>query len=137
MNDKIFLDTNILVYALDNKNPRKRDIAREVLRKLSKSKSATLSTQILQEYFVVATKKLGIEPLVAKKLINLFQNFEIIVPDLTLINTAIDTLILNKLSFWDSMVIVAAAQANCSAILTEDLNNGQIINGVKIVNPFI
>ena len=103
---------------------------------VSKNETPVISTQILQELYVTATTKLRVEPFLAKSIIHAYENMEIVNIDANLIREAIDTSILNKISFWDSLVIVAAESARCEALYTEDLNPGQIIRSVRIENPF-
>ena len=133
---KIFLDTNILVYALDGHDQKKQKSARQIVKTVSKNETPVISTQILQELYVTATTKLRVEPFLAKSIIHAYENMEIVNIDANLIREAIDTSILNKISFWDSLVIVAAESARCEALYTEDLNPGQIIRSVRIENPF-
>jgi predicted nucleic acid-binding protein len=134
--EKVFLDTNILIQALDKTDRRKMKIARQLLREAAENNRGVISTQVLQEFYVAATKKLGIDPLSAKELLHQFQNLETIVVSQNLITEAIDCSILNRISFWDSLIVAAAESAECSTIWTEDLNDGQIIRGVQIKNPF-
>ena len=133
---KTFIDTNIFVYALDGRDGKKQEIARACIRHLLSTSEGVVSTQVLQEFFVVATRKLEHEPLAAKQLVrNMAQN-ELVVIDLALIESAIDTSILNPISFWDALIVSAAASANCGELLTEDLQHGAVIAGVRVVNPF-
>jgi predicted nucleic acid-binding protein len=69
-------------------------------------------------------------------LIPLFSKIETIVVNTNIIEQAIDISIHNQISFWDGLIVATAESANCSMIITEDLNDGQIIRGIKIVNPF-
>jgi predicted nucleic acid-binding protein len=92
-------------------------------------------TQVMQEFFVAGTKKLGVEPLLLKDILRSFENFEIVIITPDRIKDAIDCSIINRLSFWDALIVVAAESASCEKIWTEDLNPGQIIRGVKIENP--
>ena len=133
---KIFLDTNILLYTLDENDKDKQKNARKIVRNVTKHYTSVISTQILQEFYVVSTSKLGVEPLLAKSIIHSFENMEVVLIDPYLIREAIDVSILNQISFWDSLVVVAAESAKCETLYTEDLNAGQIIRGVKIENPF-
>lgn len=138
MTSKIFIDTNIIIYAADKHEPVKRKTCRDLLKKLVSSEEAgVISTQVLQEFFVTATRKLGIESLLAKEMIHSFRNFEVVIIVPTLIEEAVDISILNKISFWDSLIIAAAESARCSTLLSEDLNHNQIIRGVTITNPFV
>ncbi len=135
--DKIFIDTNILLYALDKHDAIKQKCCQKVLHNFfNEDVLGVISTQVMQEFYVGAIKKLRVEPLVAKNILHSFENFELIIVDSTLIKEAIDCSILNQLSFWDALIIVTAESAKCEKILTEDLNHGQIIRGVAIENIF-
>jgi len=134
---KTFIDTNILVYCLDNHEPEKQNRARDLLKKVALDLSGVISTQVMQEFYVTATVKLGADPLIAKDILRSFNNIETvtIMPDI--IKSAIDCSILNKISFWDALIVSAAESAGCGTLWTEDLNNGQVIRGIKIENPLI
>ncbi len=133
---KIFIDTNILVYALDKNEPVKQAKARDLLRKTESDRLGVISTQVLQEYYIVATQKLKVRPEMAKKIISSLSKFETVVINQPIIEKAIDISFLNKISFWDALIVASAAAARCRVIWTEDLNHDQIINKVKIENPF-
>ena len=134
---KIFIDTNILVYTIDQHDPRKQKRCQKLLQEaIEKDVGVVISTQILQEFYVAATKKLGVEPLLAKTVLHSFENFEVIVISLPLIKEAIDCSILHRLTFWDALTIVTAESAKCDKIWTEDLNHGQVIRGVSVENIF-
>lgn len=134
---KIFIDTNILIYTLDQKNIEKRDMARKIVKKVVESHQPVISTQVIKEFYVVASNKLKADPIIVKNIIHNFHNMEIVNNDLDLIEQAIDISILSTLSFWDSLVIAAAEKANCEYVLSEDLNSGQNYRGIKLLNPFI
>jgi len=134
---KIFIDTNILLYTLDQKNIEKRDMARKIVKKVVESHQPVISTQVIKEFYVVASNKLKADPIVVKNIIHNFHNMEIVNNDLDLIEQAIDISILSQLSFWDSLIIAAAEKANCEYVLSEDLNSGQNYRGIKLLNPFI
>ncbi len=136
MTDRFFIDTNVLVYANDASNPEKKGRAREILGEALSSRRACLSTQVLQEFFVAATRKLGVEPRNARAQVARLSSLEIVLIDTDLVLGAIDLHVLHRLSFWDSLIINAAAAARCTVLYTEDLNAGQVLNGVKVVNPF-
>ncbi len=134
--DKIFIDTNVLVYTQNDKEKEKQLICRKVLSGLIDKNLLVISTQVMQEYYNVATQKMRLEKLYVKRTIEMFDIYEIITIQPLIIFQAIDIQILHQLSFWDSLIISAAKSANCSMVLTEDMNDGQIIEGVKIQNPF-
>jgi predicted nucleic acid-binding protein len=121
---------------MDKHDLQKMKKSRSILKKLKKEMHGVISTQVLQEFYVVATKKLKADPVTVKDIIRSFENFEIVTITTAIINDAIDCSILNMLSFWDALIVSAAEYAKCSQLWTEDLNTGQVIRGVKIVNPF-
>lgn len=133
---KVFIDTNILVYALDKSDAMKMSIAREHLKTLAESGTGVISTQVMQEFFVASTKKLKADPFVVRSLLHSFEHFEVITVTPEIIKEAIDCHILNRLSFWDSLIVSTAESGKCAILLTEDLQHGQNIRGVKIQNPF-
>jgi len=138
MNDKIFIDTNILVYAHDRSSGKKYEISKTIVEKLWVGRNGVLSTQVLQEFFYIVTKKI-ISPLSiskAKEIVEKLLYWQIVVNDGQIILQAIDLCKKYKYSFWDSLIIQSAISAKANLLLTEDLQSGQIIEGVKILNPF-
>lgn len=133
---KAFLDANILVYAQDRDSPAKRRRSREVIASLAEAASGVISTQVLQEFYVAATRKLGVAPLAAKSVMQTFKVFEIVQTSPDLIDSAIDCSVLNGISFRDALIVAAAAAGGCAIVYSEDLNPGQTIQGVRIENPF-
>lgn len=136
MMSKIFFDTNILLYSGDSRYPAKKKKARELLMLASDKGRGFISTQVLQEYYVVEVKKFKRDPLAIKQVLKIWQQFEVVTVTPSLIEEAIDISMLNKFSFWDSLIIAAALFAHCTQLITEGLHDGQIIRGLKIVNPF-
>ncbi len=132
---KIFIDTNILVYTLDTTDKQKHERARAVLQQIINKHHPVISTQVIKEFFVVATKKLNAEPIIVKNIIHNFQNMEVVNNDLPLIEEAIDISVISQLSFWDSLIIAAAEKAKCEFVFSEDLNAGQNYRGVLLLNP--
>ena len=133
---KVFLDTNVLVYAADGRTPKKQRRARELLKEVAARGDGVVSTQVLQEFYVAATRKLGIEPLPAKAMLHPFTHFEVVTITPELIEQAVDCAVLLELSFWDALIVVAAESARCTTLWTEDLNEGQVMRGVRVENPF-
>ena len=135
--NKIFFDTNILVYSVDENDLQKKEIASQLLTDASSSKTGIISTQSLQEFYNVAVKKLKLSKRIAKEYVELFSS-QLTVRQVTvpLILNAIDISIKNKLSFWDSLILSSANDNGCIIVYSEDLNNGQIVGGTKILNPF-
>jgi predicted nucleic acid-binding protein len=120
---------------MDNRDVVKQKRCRELVRALVLRHEAVISTQILQEFYVASTAKLKVKPILVKGMIHGFQNMEVVTVGSDLINEAIDTSIQYQISFWDSLVVVSAETAKCQYLVTEDLNEGQVIRNVKIQNP--
>ena len=132
---KVFLDTNIFVYSLDQSDSTKRKKCRNLIKSLTAENSGVISTQVLQEVYVAATVELGADPLLVKDIIRSLERLETVVVSPMLIKEAIDCLLINRLSFWDALIVVTAESAHCEILWTEDLNHGQVIRGVLIENP--
>jgi predicted nucleic acid-binding protein len=134
--ERSFIDTNVLVYADDRSSGKKGERARKLLRELMATRAGVLSIQVLQEYFVVATKKLGVAPEVARRKVELLSNLDIVRPELGDILAAIDLTRLRSISFWDAMIVRSAENAGCATLLSEDMQDGEVISGVRVKNPF-
>jgi predicted nucleic acid-binding protein len=136
MSARSFFDTNVLAYADDKATPAKQKVAIELVAKHRRAGTGVLSLQVLQEYFVTATKKLHIDPGIARRKVELLAEFDVVAPDLGDILAAIDLHRLHGFSFWDALVLQTAKQSGCSTLFSEDMRHGQEIDGVRIVNPF-
>lgn len=133
---RTFLDTNVFVYADDLSAGSKARRAQELIQSSYESGTAVLSTQVLQEYFVVATRKLGVDAARARRRLELMASADVVQVREDLILGAIDLHRLNRLSFWDALIVQCAAAAGCSRVLTEDLQHGQVVAGVRVEDPF-
>jgi predicted nucleic acid-binding protein len=137
MPGKVFLDTNILLYAQDADASAKQQRSRDVIEELARSGDGVISTQVMQEFYVAATRKLGLPPLAAKAVLKTFTVFEVVQVSPAVIQEAIDCSILNQVSFWDSLLLAAAAAAGCVKMYSEGLNAGQTVLGVRVENPLV
>jgi predicted nucleic acid-binding protein len=138
MKDKIFLDTNIIVYAHDNSSGDKHTAAKEIMDYLWESKKGVISVQVLQEFFVCVTKKI-LKPLLIKNarvILEYLSTWNVVVNDKYITLNAIDLQEKYQLSFWDCLVIQAAIQGQARMLLSEDLPDGQVVEDLKILNPF-
>lgn len=133
---KILIDTNIFVYSIDDRDLGKKAKAREILNALPAKHQPVISTQVVQEFYSVATTRLKAERIIVKQLIHSFRRLEIVNIDLDLIEQAIDLNLTAQISFWDSLIIAAAEKANCNFVFSEDMASGQTYRGVKVLNPF-
>jgi predicted nucleic acid-binding protein len=131
-----FLDTSVLLHADDLDAGAKRETAREILARALASAEGVLSTQVLKDFFAVSTCKLGAEPAVARRKVELLATMDLVQVDLELILAGIDLSRLHAFSLWDGMIVRAASAAGCRVLLTEDLEHGRVVDGVRIENPF-
>ena len=134
-----FFDTNLLVYLFDSSSPEKQRRAREVLAERTQHDEVILSAQVLQEFYVVVTRKLA-RPLSddrAGRLVQEFSTFPVVTTDAPLVLAGVVLARRHRLSLWDAMVVVAAKAGGAAEVLTEDLQHGQVLEGIRIVNPFL
>lgn len=137
MSARSFLDTNVLVYADDKSAAAKQTVSLNLVAAHRQSGSGVVSLQVLQEYFVTVTRKLGVDPEVARRKVELLAEFDVATPEVADILAAIDLHRLHALSFWDALILRSAKQSGCSVILSEDMQHGREIDGMRIVNPFL
>lgn len=136
MSVRSFIDTNILVYTDDASVPEKQRRAVELVAEHRRSRTGVVSLQVLQEYFVTATRKLHVDAALARRKVELLAEFDVASPEVPDILAAIDLHRLHGLSFWDALIVRSAKQAGCSIVLSEDMQAHREIEGVLIVNPF-
>ncbi len=137
MSDKTFVDTNILTYAHDVDAGPKQQIAELVLRELWNEETGVLSPQVLHEFYVNSTRK-GVRPLLrdeARAVVATYSAWCISITQAEVF-TAFQIEDIVKISFWNALIISAALKAGATTVLSEDMNAGQNIAGVRIVNPF-
>ncbi|HMR29526.1 MAG TPA: PIN domain-containing protein [Geminicoccaceae bacterium] len=136
MTGRSFLDSNVFIYADDHRYPDKQMVASSLFEEGLASGLGVISTQVMTEYFNVVTSKLGVPATLAKRRIELMERLHVVQIDPMLILDAIDLHRLDRISIWDALIVRAAAAANCADLLTEDMQAGRRIAGVRIVNPF-
>lgn len=139
MNAKVFVDTNILVYAHDRGAARKHELAKSVIKELWQTRAGVVSTQVLQEFYVNVRTKIT-RPLTAedaKSWVSNYLSWEVVHNDGTAILEAIDMEIRYQLSFWDALIVQAANRAGATLLYSEDLNHGQRYESVHVENPFL
>lgn len=131
-----FIDTNILIYADSSDEPVRQKVALAVLKELFENTCGVLSTQVLKEYCNVAIKKLKLPPEYIREQLDLYEQFEVVQVTPALIRMGLDLHQTRKLAFYDALIVASAQAAGCSTLFNEDMNTGQAIGGVRIVNPF-
>ena len=135
---RTFVDTNIVLYAYDQREPEKSAIAREILSDLWRTREGHLSTQVLQELYVNLTRKLRVvvPRSKARALVGRYGRWPVHTITTGDILEAADLEQRDSLSFWDALIVVAAVRGGAERIISEDLQHGRAIGGVRIENPF-
>jgi predicted nucleic acid-binding protein len=138
MSDKTFVDTNVLIYAHDIDAGTKHEIAKTILRDLWSERTGVLSLQVLQEFYVNVTRKITV-PLSKDSARLVVSSYGIWCTETTLAEIASAFRIEDEsgVSFWDALILSSAAKSGATRILSEDLNAGQRIAGIKVENPFV
>ena len=137
MSDKTFVDTNVLIYAHDIDAKVKHEAAKRVLQELWGERMGVLSMQVLQEFYVNVTRKIS-RPLSKESARLVVSTYTIWCIDATPaeISSAFRIEDEAHIGFWDALIVASAVKGGANRILSEDLNAGQIISGVRVVNPF-
>ena len=135
----VFVDTNVLLYAEDGANAEKHRQARSWLRALWLTRCGRLSVQVLNEFYVNATRKLepAVSPGDARAEVRRYQRWRPWLNDHTTVEAAWTVEARWRLNYWDALMVAAAQQQGCTALLTEDLQHDQQFDGVRVVNPFV
>lgn len=135
---KFFFDTNVLAYLFDADSPDKRKKARALFQKHAEAGDVLLSTQVLQEFYVTVTRKLArpLEAAAAAEAVSNFAELPLVQIDSELIISAIHRSRNDQLSFWDALIVQAAIEGHASTLYSEDMQHGQMVNGLRVVNPF-
>jgi predicted nucleic acid-binding protein len=137
MNGLAFFDTNILIYSDDASAPQKQLRAIQLITEHQRNGLAVISLQVMQEYFAAATRKLGVEPELAQRKVQLLARGHVVRFEANDVISAIELHRLTRISFWDAMIVHAARLAGAAVLYSEDMQHGALVGGVPIVNPFL
>ena len=133
---KVFLDTNVIVYANDSRDAIKQERAIDVVTAAIRDATGVVSTQVLQEYVVAASTKLAQEDDAILRQLSALESLEVVVVQSSLIRRALEVSGRYRISYWDACILAAAEQARCPVVLSDDLNAGQLYAGTRVENPF-
>jgi predicted nucleic acid-binding protein len=133
---KAFFDTNILIYLYGGGDPEKQAKAAELFGAQVRSGRAVLSTQVVQEFYAVATRQLGMAREVAGRVVRVLLNLPLVIIDADLLLAALAMEERYRITFWDALIIAAAEAAGAEVLYSEDLNDGQRYGQVTARNPF-
>jgi predicted nucleic acid-binding protein len=138
MNDKAFVDTNILMYAHDATAGPRHERAKTLVQELWHTRSGVVSTQVLQELCVNLRRKTG-QPTslrTTREIVTDYLSWEVVVNTGESVLEALEIEDHHGISFWDALVIQAAESAGAAVLYSEDLSDGQSYGSVRVVNPF-
>lgn len=131
-----FIDTNMLVYVADIRDPQKQRIAEEFLAAALDSDDCIISEQVLNEFSSIALSKLKMPKDVIKEYLKVFRVMTTVAFPDHVAERGLDIADRYQLQFYDSLLLATAEANDCSEFISEDLNDGQIYCGMKVVNPF-
>jgi len=131
-----FVDSNILLYSVDSRDPLRRAQATNSLHALWATRTGRLSWQVLHEFYWNAVRKMGVNRDAARQHVELYDSWKPIASDAEIIRRAWYWETTANISFWDSMIVSAAERANCTVLLSEDLQTDRHFGSVEVVNPF-
>jgi predicted nucleic acid-binding protein len=134
--ERCFIDTNLLIYADSGDEPVKQRIALSVLRQLRLNQTGVLSTQVLGEYCNVAINKLKLSHADIREQMQFWEQYDVVQVTPAIIHMGLDLHQTRSLGFFDALIVAAAKTSGCTVLYSEDMNAGEMVNGVRIVNPF-
>jgi len=136
---QVFVDTNILVYAFDASDEERQERAERALVPLFEEDRIRLSTQVLQEFYVTMTRKVG-RPWSSEEALGVLDDlasWPLVVVDYDLIRESVLLSDEASLSFWDALIVSAAVRSGAEVLFTEDMNDGQVVRGIRVSNPLL
>ena len=139
MKDRVFFDTNILVYSFDATDHGKYEVASDLIVQACQKGDVVISTQVLKEFYVTVTQKVPqkMNMDVAEQAIRDFSLWAVVETSVSLILKAIKFQKQHKFSFWDAMIVAAAKVSDCTILFTEDLSHDTVIGNLHVLNPFV
>jgi predicted nucleic acid-binding protein len=137
MTDLIFVDSNVFLYAMDEADPAKQHAARHWRAELWKSRRGRVSFQVLGEFYVNAVRKKPAAREEARSEVRDLLAWSPVIADAALLEQGWKIQDRYRLSYWDALIVAAAKASACRYLLTEDLQSGQAVDGIEVVNPFL
>ncbi len=133
-----FFDTNVLVYFVDADEPEKQEISRRLVREHLAEGDGTTSVQVLREFFWSSRRlRTPVSYETASEAVEYFAKFSPLQEDASMVLEAVRRSRKMSISFWDALIVEAALKAGADRLFTEDLQHGQVIEGMRVENPFL
>lgn len=133
-----FFDTNILIYSVDTKATGKYDLAADLVEKHLVRENGAISVQVLREFYSASRKmKNPLSDEQARKIVGYFSTFRVLSEDTRTVLNAVRRHQEMSLSFWDALIVEAALKSGADRLFTEDMQHGQVIEGMRVENPFL
>lgn len=136
VDEPAFIDTNLLVYSVDPRDPQKYESAREWVRLLWDTGRGRISFQVLHEFYSVATRKRGIDPAIARRYVRTLKQWNGSDRSFVVIERAWHWMDHAHISYWDALIVAAAEGAGCRWLLSEDMQHGRQFAALTVVDPF-
>lgn len=138
MTVRTFVDTNVFGYLFQADEPEKQALAREISDSDQATRELVVSTQVLQEFYVTVTRKLAkpLSPEVAATATRTIGGYTVVRLDPAMVYRAIELSQRHVISLWDALILRAAIESDCEVVLTEDLQDGWQVEGIRVENPF-
>ena len=133
---KVFIDSNVLLYALDAGQPAKRDTAIELLDRLTLARRVVFSTQVFQETYSVSVRKIGLTGAAAQKSLTGLFSYPVVQVDLPLLEAAMQRHQQDKIAFYDALIVESALSGGCAILASEDFQSGRKFGSLRVINPF-
>jgi len=139
MTDLVFVDTNVLVYRFDAGKPKRQKAADAWVARLWEIRNGRLSFQVLREFYVTVTRKLPnqLETGAARNIVRALLAWKPVASSDRIMGSAWEIEDRYSISWWDALIVAAAREQACTILLTEDLQDGQVLAGVRVVSPFL
>ncbi len=134
--ERCFIDTNLLIYADSGDESVKQRIALTLLKQLRLNQTGVLSTQVLNEYCNVALNKLKLPHTDIRQQMQFWEQYEVVQVTPAIIHMGLDLHQTRSIAFFDALIVAAAQTSGCTVLYSEDMNAGERVNGVRVVNPF-
>lgn len=132
-----FVDTNVLLYAFDIREPARRSRAQIVFMRHRDAGDVWISTQVLQEFYSVASRKLKLDRAYVVEALDLLSALNVAVVGIPEIRRAIDLESVHRIQFWDALILSAAISSGADILYSEDFQHDREYSGVRVLNPFL